>query len=147
MLGLNGPSTVKDSIDPALVDEDDPLSLNPAKEPAPKRAGTARRIPGQHLDEGGMMAYDGPLRYLVKSRQRPDIEHLVQLDAYRFNGSCSCEHFSIPLLNKLRGGAVPSDDTRCFHIKHVRSHLLDWFIREVSRHRGDTSENDDDGLT
>ena len=93
------------------------------------------------------MRYDSPLRYQVRSRERPEIWHLVQLDAYNSNGACSCEHFSIPLLNQLREGVTPSDDTRCFHIKRVRGHLLDWFVREVSQMRGDTTGDEADGLT
>lgn len=127
-----------DSVAPVFTD-DDPLGLNgPPIVAAPE--------PLVLPEDDEVVIYDGPLRYLVRSRKRPEIQHLVQLDAYNFNGSCGCEHFSIPLLNKLREGVPPSDDTRCYHIKRVRGHLLDWFVREVSMVRGDTTHDDLDGV-
>lgn len=94
-----------------------------------------------------VQVYDGPLRFLVRSRKRDGVKHLVQLDAYNYNGACGCENFCNPLLRKLREGALPSDETRCYHIRRVREVLMDKFLREVSRRQSDTTQNDADGVT
>lgn len=110
--------------------------------------GVSRGLPEADapVADAEVQVYDGPLRFLVRSRKRPEVKHLVQLDAYNFNGACGCENFCNPILRKLREGAPPSDDTRCYHIKAARERLLDRFLREVSSHQGDTTQNDADGV-
>lgn len=76
---------------------------------------------------------DGSLRYIVTSRTRPGVKHLVELEHYNFNGICSCESFTMNLekylkkgmtaeyvakerLVKLKNKDRPQDSLRCPHL-------------------------------
>ena len=50
---------------------------------------------------------DGTLRYLVKSRTRPDVTHVCELEHYNFNGVCGCESFTMNLEKYLKKGITP----------------------------------------
>lgn len=47
---------------------------------------------------------DGSLRYIVISRSRPGVKHVVELEHYDFNGVCSCESFTLNLEKFLKHG-------------------------------------------
>lgn len=84
--------------------------------------------------------HDNPLRYLVASRTRDDIEHLVELDAYEGNGRCSCEQFTFRLEGELKNtpDIKPSDATRCHHICEAREAFTDEIIKLIKRRQKDT---------
>ena len=67
------------------------------------------------------------LCFTVRSRSRPRMEHRIELEAYNFNGFCSCENFEFHLNGKLKRGERDSigDRYRCPHIRAARNWLLD----------------------
>lgn len=75
------------------------------------------------------------LRYLVESRSRVGVSHVVELDLYDGNGGCSCEAFGFNLGPMLKAGATDfeGDSLRCEHIKAARRKLLDDIIAQVAR--------------
>lgn len=75
------------------------------------------------------------LRYLVDSRSRVGIQHVVELDLYGGNGGCTCENFGFNLAPNLKAGATDfeGDSLRCEHIKAARRKLLDDIIEQVAR--------------
>ena len=67
-------------------------------------------------------------RFHVQSDSRPDIEHLVDFEAYWFIGKCGCEYFQFrlePKLAALSRSKVPhpaseeADDYRCGHLRNA----------------------------
>jgi hypothetical protein len=68
---------------------------------------------------------DHLLRYEVPSHTRREVTHVVELDMYRGNGACTCEHFHYKLEPKLKAGAPRQDSLRCHHINEARARLLD----------------------
>ena len=67
-------------------------------------------------------------RFHVQSESRPDIEHLVDFEAYWYVGKCSCEHYQFhlePKLNELSRSTVPdaasdaADEYRCGHLREA----------------------------
>lgn len=76
-------------------------------------------------------AFDSVLRVHVSSETRPEIEHLVELDAFDGLGRCSCEDFqfrSEPLAAPREGGPGDrSEGLRCKHIVAAR----EWLAREI----------------
>lgn len=91
--------------------------------------------------------YDGPLRYHVNSASNPHDNHLVELDAYRLNGKCTCQHFGFrlePLLSrgmgpeqavaeghaKLKDGTPIEHALRCKHIAAARAQFTDDAIKD-----------------
>lgn len=84
--------------------------------------------------------YDNPLRVLVSSETRPDIKHLVELDAYDGLGKCSCEAFSFrsePLANPQDG--TPADRSPGLRCKHILA-ARDWLDLELARIELDEAE-------
>lgn len=82
--------------------------------------------------------YDHPLRYLVKSASRPDIQHLVDLSGYNTNGECSCEHFCMRIQPNLsrQTKVTPSPKTQCRHIRAVREERLNsWLTAFVNKEK------------
>ena len=55
---------------------------------------------------------DGTLRYLVKSRTRPGVTHVCELEHWNFNGICSCESFTLNLEKFLKRGITPEAAAR-----------------------------------
>jgi hypothetical protein len=76
--------------------------------------------------------YDSNLRYFVRSRSRPEVEHLVELDKWDGNGACMCENFRFDRLRRLKAGATPCEHTRCWHIERAREWLVDKLIRQLA---------------
>lgn len=77
---------------------------------------------------------DGALRWIVTSRTRPEIEHLVDLDAFSGVGKCSCEHFEFRIAPGLRDGHRIGAH-RCSHILVARNCFTDAMIQSLSRIR------------
>lgn len=79
-------------------------------------------------------AHDSILRWRVSSLTRGDIEHVVDLGAWRGNGECSCEHFQFRLMPFLRDGNPIGQATRCGHIVAAReaflNHVIQLFIEK-----------------
>lgn len=63
--------------------------------------------------------------YRVSSNSRPGQKHRVELEDYRWNGSCACEAFGFRYRKELENGSKPSNSLRCEHIKAARAHVLD----------------------
>lgn len=82
--------------------------------------------------------YDNPLRYMVASHTRKETQHLVELDAYDGNGSCTCEHFMFRLGPQLsKQGAQPGDANRCHHIKEARERFTNDLMALIKKKAGD----------
>lgn len=77
----------------------------------------ARPIPGE------------PLRFLVRSRRPWLAPYVVDLDEYRFNGSCHCEYFYFRLRPLLDCGVAPGPTLRCWHINVARQRFLEDHLR------------------
>ncbi len=77
---------------------------------------------------------DGALRWIVTSRSRPDIEHLVDLDGFGGIGRCSCEHFEFRIAPDLRDGRRIGAH-RCSHILTARNAFTDAMIATLIRVR------------
>lgn len=78
--------------------------------------------------------FDGPLRFLVASNTRPEIEHVAELDTYDGLGRCSCEHFefrSEPLASR---GAREAE-LRCRHIRAARTFLRKLLAKKLENPR------------
>jgi hypothetical protein len=70
--------------------------------------------------------------YRVTSRSRAgEIEHIVDLKAFRGSGACSCEAFEFKMRPALEDGAEPSAHLRCLHIRAARWYFADTIIREI----------------
>jgi len=54
-----------------------------------------------------------PFRLYVQSSSREGIQFLVELDAFDFNGQCSCEDFSMRRIIDVREGK----ESQCKHIR------------------------------
>ncbi len=63
--------------------------------------------------------------FFVASESRATSPHRVEIDAYHFNGACSCPDFKCRKEPKLSRGAKPSDELRCRHVRKARSYFLD----------------------
>lgn len=67
------------------------------------------------------------LRFHVLSRTNLAVRYLVDLESFNFNGECGCEDFEFrhaPVLCR-QVKPVPSDRTRCYHIRAARNWILD----------------------
>jgi hypothetical protein len=73
-------------------------------------------------------------RVHVISRRNPGVRYLVDLESFKLNGQCGCEHFAFGCQPKLKGDYKASDSTRCWHIKQARSWVLDRFLSRVQEH-------------
>ena len=74
------------------------------------------------------------LRYLVESRTKVGVTHVVELDLYDGNGGCTCEHFTYRLEPLLKTGTSveETDALRCDHIRAARRKLVDDIIRQAT---------------
>lgn len=89
-----------------------------------------------------VVLYDHPLRYHVPSRRKGVAPYLIELDAYAWNGTCQCEHFTCRLEPLLAQGLTPEiafesglaeipeggaveDSLRCFHVMIARLKFAD----------------------
>jgi hypothetical protein len=74
------------------------------------------------------------LRYVVDSRSRTGVQHVVELDLYQGNGGCSCEDFTFRLAPMLRDGMDDKDGDllRCDHIVACRKKLVDDIIEQIA---------------
>jgi hypothetical protein len=96
--------------------------------------------------------HDAPLRYLVPSNRNPQDKHLVELDAYKGNGRCDCEHFTMrcePLVRrrvspfeavgkgliKLKVNRHVQDALRCEHILTARAQFVDDVLAAIAERR------------
>lgn len=79
-------------------------------------------IPGEHL------------RFYVRSRTNPRQQYLVDLMAMRMNGQCGCDDFAFRKGPAFRLHPVPSDATRCIHIRAVREWLLNRMLGKLDAH-------------
>lgn len=70
--------------------------------------------------------HDPPWVWLVTSTSRPDVQHLVDLQALGANGECSCEHFQYTLRSRYLSTLMPQ---RCKHIQLVREVALNYLLR------------------
>ena len=78
--------------------------------------------------------HDSALRWIVNSRKRPDIDHMVDLAVFGGIGSCSCEHFQFRLLPKIRDGQRIGAN-RCSHILVARRAFTDAMIQILVRQK------------
>lgn len=76
-----------------------------------------------------------PLRFLVQSRTRRNMKHLVDLEECGFNGACSCENFQMRLLPRLRAerSAAHRRHHRCEHIRRAMEFNSEIYTRIVAR--------------
>ena len=72
-------------------------------------------------------------RFHVGSRVKGRKAYLVDLEEYRWNGACSCEHFEYRMRPLLEQGAFPSKDLRCWHIEHARDKLLRSLLPQIAK--------------
>lgn len=82
---------------------------------------------------------DSILRWIVTSRTRPEIEHLVELDAFGGNGRCSCEHFEFRIAPDLRDGRRRQGATRCSHLLVARAAFTDAMIAGIAAQQRDAT--------
>jgi hypothetical protein len=83
---------------------------------------------------------DNILRYVVDSRTRTGVTHVVELDLYDGNGGCTCENFAFEKAPMLKRGVVAknsdddseADSLRCAHIKAARRKLVDDIIEQIA---------------
>ncbi len=95
--------------------------------------------------------YDSPLRYHVTSASRPHERHIVELDAYRLHGRCTCEAFAYRLEPHIRKGISPEqavaeglvnlragqdvrDGLSCKHLIECRRQFAADMTREFHEH-------------
>lgn len=83
---------------------------------------------------------DGALRWIVTSRTRPEIEHLVDLDSFAGVGRCSCEHFEFRIAPDLREGRRVGSH-RCSHILAARNAFCDAMIQSLHQLRQTRAAN------
>jgi hypothetical protein len=83
-----------------------------------------------------------PLRFHVRSNSRPDFLHLVDLQANRMVGWCSCEDWQARRGPALRE-RLPAEDCRCHHIRAVREWLLNKFLDQIVEQTGLVEEKID----
>lgn len=77
--------------------------------------------------------HDHVLRWLVKSLSRPEMQHVVDLEAFHGNGACSCEHFEFRLAPLLRDGIGRAGSaTRCGHILVAREAFTNHMVQLLS---------------
>jgi len=76
--------------------------------------------------------HDHALRWRVTSATRPDIQHVVDVGAFKGNGACSCENFDFRMRPHFEAGTIDKP-MRCAHILAARHVLLDAFIETLSR--------------
>lgn len=81
----------------------------------------AQRYPDVHPDHYEQHTFYVDSR--VKGRNRGP--YRVVLNAYSWNGWCSCWDFYFNKEKHLSKGAFPSEELRCFHIKRARAYWVD----------------------
>jgi hypothetical protein len=77
-----------------------------------------------------------PLRFLVDSRSRVEMKHLVDLEELNGRGRCGCEHFSIRLDKEKH--------LTCDHVKAAQIHLAKKVVRQYSATRASRKGDLDD---
>jgi hypothetical protein len=88
--------------------------------------------------------YDLPFRWLVQSTSRKDEWHLVQIDSFNLNGSCSCEHFEIRIRPSLlrkpdetvelyRKRVRPLRKNKCKHIIVARECFTNMLVKKLQK--------------
>lgn len=82
--------------------------------------------------KGDVAHKDGLFVFWVRSR-RPSVPlHTVDLEAYGCNGACDCERFQFAMEPKLRRGAKPDANLRCWHITQARLFFAAWMLQKLS---------------
>lgn len=80
------------------------------------------RYPDQPLPPSVRPIEWEPLRFYVTSRTNARHPHLVELSAFGGIGCCSCQHFQMTLLSKIkaeaRAGQSPLE-RHCWHLKQA----------------------------
>lgn len=66
-----------------------------------------------------------PFRLYVQSSSREGIQFLVELDAFDFNGQCSCEDFGLRRVKDVHAGK----ESRCKHLRVA----IDWWAEMMMR--------------
>lgn len=84
--------------------------------------------------------HDHVLRWRVRSHTRPEIEHVVDLDAFAGNGACSCEHFEFRLAPLIRDGITGGKATRCGHIMVAREAFANHMIQILGAREKEIAE-------
>lgn len=69
----------------------------------------------------------------VHSWSKPGTRHRVELDAFGWNGSCTCEWYEYNCAPELSRGAAPCDGYRCRHIHVARSYVLDEILPKLAK--------------
>jgi hypothetical protein len=78
-----------------------------------------------------------PLRFWVRSRSELGVKRLVDLQYQNWNGWCGCQDFEFHRLKVLRENHnMPSDRSRCWHIRVVREWLMNRLLRDIALHIG-----------
>lgn len=95
------------------------------------------RTPNEELIALQVIDQQEPLRFLVQSRSRMDVVHLVDLEEYWQSGRCSCENFTFQIEPLLRRLIVRPNTPRawCKHIRCAREVVVQAAIRAVAKHR------------
>lgn len=102
------------------------------------------------VTRGRLVAFphDHVLRWRVQSLTRPEMEHVVDLDAWAGNGACSCEHFEFRLAPLIRDGATRGGAaTRCGHILVARDAFTNHMVQLLSAKADEIGRAADPGHT
>lgn len=75
--------------------------------------------------------HDNPFRWLISSKSRPGEHHLVDIQAHRGHGECSCEDFTMNKIKRIRLMEARSMRTRCKHIVEAREAFSVWLIDRI----------------
>jgi hypothetical protein len=96
--------------------------------------------------------FDDALRWLIPSESNPHESYVIQLDSFRGNGECQCQHFECrlrPLLSrfispeeavsrdlvKLKKGMRVEDALRCKHIIDAQKRFACAMVNALSHAR------------
>lgn len=85
-----------------------------------------------------------PLRFLIKSRSRLSVVHVVDLEEYWHSGWCTCEEFAFRIEPLLRRRIIEpcTDRAWCSHIREAREVVAEAAINAVAKHRAHSRRAD-----
>ena len=73
-----------------------------------------------------------PFRLYVQSSSRAGVQFLVELDAFDFNGQCSCEDFSMRRIDDVRSGK----ESQCKHLRCAERWWAKMMMRRIKQELG-----------
>ena len=79
--------------------------------------------------------HDCPTRFLVRSRSRGTVQHLVDIAAFDGNGECSCEQFTYSMRRtvELAHSSGQVARLRCWHIDEARETALALTLKQHAK--------------